>query len=194
MEIGDRIKSERSRLGFTQPEFAAFGGATKHSQINWESGKALPNAAVLAAWNAKGADVLWIVTGKRGIGIDQTILGMCDAQLRFAYEERRKAAPGVVRISVLVKVYNAAIAKIGPEDDQAPIVKDVVERFIEFVDDPENRDALARALFREHPQADTTANAADPNVTKGRKNVVASGGGRAAGRDFIQNSTIKRGK
>lgn len=65
MNIGNRIKEERERLGFDQEGFAALGGASRHSQIDWEKGKSFPNAKVLAAIAASGADVQYILTGVR---------------------------------------------------------------------------------------------------------------------------------
>ncbi|AYD80552.1 helix-turn-helix transcriptional regulator [Pseudomonas aeruginosa] len=66
MNLGERLKAERERLGYNQTDFAALAGASKHSQINWEKGAAAPNATVLAAWAEHGLDVLYVVTGVRG--------------------------------------------------------------------------------------------------------------------------------
>ncbi len=63
MDISERLKSERLRLGYTQPAFALLGGATKQTLINWEAGRQTPNAAFLAAIAAAGVDVLYVVTG-----------------------------------------------------------------------------------------------------------------------------------
>lgn len=65
MNLCERIKEERERLGYSQTAFAALADASKHSQINWEKGAASPNAAALAAWAAAGLDVLYVVTGQR---------------------------------------------------------------------------------------------------------------------------------
>lgn len=67
MNLGERLKAERDRLGYSQTDFAALAGASKHSQINWEKGTAAPNATVLAAWAEHGLDVLYVVTGVRGL-------------------------------------------------------------------------------------------------------------------------------
>lgn len=65
MNLHERLKEERERLGHSQTAFAALAGASKHSQINWEKGAASPNAAALAAWSDEGLDVLYVVTGQR---------------------------------------------------------------------------------------------------------------------------------
>lgn len=71
MSLGNRIKEERERLRYSQTDFAAIGGASKGSQIAWEKGGVFPNAFVLGAWAAIGADVLYIVTGRREPKIDE---------------------------------------------------------------------------------------------------------------------------
>ena len=62
--IGERLKEERLRLALTQPELAEIGEVSKRSIHAWEQGEATPNAAFLASIAAKGADVLYIVTGR----------------------------------------------------------------------------------------------------------------------------------
>lgn len=63
--IGARLKEERERLGYSQPAFAALGGASKGSQLAWEKGTATPNAEFLNLVAAVGVDVLYVVTGQR---------------------------------------------------------------------------------------------------------------------------------
>lgn len=62
--IGARLKEERERLGYSQLDFAAVGGASKRSQIDWEQGKLVPNAEFLALVASElGVDVLYVLTG-----------------------------------------------------------------------------------------------------------------------------------
>jgi transcriptional regulator with XRE-family HTH domain len=65
IEMGARLREERERLGLSQSEFAALGGATKRTQIAWEKGEQVPNAEFLAHAAAQGVDVLFVVTGTR---------------------------------------------------------------------------------------------------------------------------------
>lgn len=69
MHMGERIKEERERLGFSQTEFAALVDATRKTLFNWESGAASPNASALAEWAGVGLDVLYVVTGRRAGGL-----------------------------------------------------------------------------------------------------------------------------
>jgi transcriptional regulator with XRE-family HTH domain len=68
MSIGERLREERERLGFNQTDFAGLGEASLRSQIEWEKGKAFPNAKILAAIATAGADVQYILTGIRAGG------------------------------------------------------------------------------------------------------------------------------
>ena len=65
MNISDRLREERERLGLNQVEFGAVGGVKKLAQINYEKGERHPDSAYLAAIAAAGADVLYILTGER---------------------------------------------------------------------------------------------------------------------------------
>lgn len=65
LNIGERLKEERVRLGYNQADFAAFAGVAKTSQFNYEKGDRSPDAAYLAAVAGKGVDVLYVVTGER---------------------------------------------------------------------------------------------------------------------------------
>lgn len=67
LEIGQRLKEERERLGLSQQAFAELGGASKRSQVEWEKGAQVPNAEFLAHVAEHGADVAFIVTGTRAI-------------------------------------------------------------------------------------------------------------------------------
>lgn len=65
MTIGHRLKEERQRLGLSQTDFSALAGASKGAQLKWEKDDAFPNAQALAAFAEAGADVLFILTGRR---------------------------------------------------------------------------------------------------------------------------------
>lgn len=63
MKIGDRIKSERERLGFNQDDFAEKGGVSRRSQIMYEQNKTEASAGYFAKIAEIGADVNYILTG-----------------------------------------------------------------------------------------------------------------------------------
>lgn len=65
VSIGGRLREERQRLGMNQTEFGEIGGVTKKTQMLYESGDRLPDAAYLAAAAHAGVDVLFVLTGSR---------------------------------------------------------------------------------------------------------------------------------
>lgn len=64
--LGQRLKEERERLRLSQIDFAAVGGAKKHSQINYEADRTAPDTNYLSALSTCGADIVYILTGERG--------------------------------------------------------------------------------------------------------------------------------
>lgn len=63
--LGERLKEERERLGFTIPQFAELAGAKKNTVIDWQNGMSSPPAIKLAALAGIGVDVLYVITGRR---------------------------------------------------------------------------------------------------------------------------------
>ena len=64
IEIGQRLRAERKRLGLTQEDMGHEAGVTGVSQRNYESGRRVPDAAYLAAIAGVGADVGYVITGR----------------------------------------------------------------------------------------------------------------------------------
>lgn len=108
LNVAARIKEERERLGFSQIAFAGVAEATRNSQLNWEKGSAMPNAAVLAAWAKVGADVLYIVTGQHSVDITET-LSASEQVLLSSY----RAAPEPVRNAALAVLLSGGQAPEG---------------------------------------------------------------------------------
>lgn len=51
----------------SQIDFAAFGGAKKHSQINYEADRTAPGIDYLYALGEHGVDIVYVLTGERGV-------------------------------------------------------------------------------------------------------------------------------
>jgi transcriptional regulator with XRE-family HTH domain len=63
--IGERLKSERERLGLSQTALADFAGVTKKTQIEHELDRTPPKATYLAQVAQLGVDVSYVVNGER---------------------------------------------------------------------------------------------------------------------------------
>lgn len=88
MAIGDRLRAERLRLGYTQPDFAKLGGVSKNTLLGYEKeGGANPDAEFLAAIHAAGADVMYIITGQPSLaaaeGLEPKEVELLDALRRL---------------------------------------------------------------------------------------------------------------
>lgn len=65
MSIPQRLKSERERIGLSQPQLGELVSAGKTTVINWEKGASAPDAEQLATMNGAGLDVPYILFGVR---------------------------------------------------------------------------------------------------------------------------------
>ncbi|MEY0512919.1 helix-turn-helix domain-containing protein [Providencia manganoxydans] len=64
-KTGERIRSERERIGLSQMAFGETGGVKKLAQLKYEQGERSPDVLYLAALSKIGVDVQFIVTGVR---------------------------------------------------------------------------------------------------------------------------------
>lgn len=107
--IGERLKSERRRLGFSQEDFAAVAGVTRRPYADWESGNTSPTAVQLAKFAGAEVDVLYVVTGQRSVAAVPT-LAPDEAALLDNYRNSPKEARDAL------KATSAALAKsVGSE-------------------------------------------------------------------------------
>ena len=65
MNMCDRIREERERLGLSQQVMGEMGGVKQLAQFNYEKGKRLPDAAYLEALHKAGVDTHYIISGER---------------------------------------------------------------------------------------------------------------------------------
>lgn len=105
-----RLREERERLGLTQPDFGALGGVGKQSQINYESGKRLPDVSYLTALGGHGVDVAYLLTGVEsgfrllpGGGFE--VPDLAGALLQHAV---RAARPTIAKIQAQMRDYDPA--------------------------------------------------------------------------------------
>ncbi len=68
MNIGERIREERLRLGLSQVDFGGITRVSKTTQFNYESGDRSPDANYLMMAANAGVDVMYVLTGVRTAG------------------------------------------------------------------------------------------------------------------------------
>jgi transcriptional regulator with XRE-family HTH domain len=63
MQLHERVKQERIRLGMNLESFAEIAQAKARTLIDWESGKSSPTAKQLALLAEYGVNTNYVITG-----------------------------------------------------------------------------------------------------------------------------------
>lgn len=69
MNIGERLREEREKIGYSQEKLGAIGGVQKRAQINYEAGERQPDAAYLRGVAQVGVDVQYVLLGVRSANL-----------------------------------------------------------------------------------------------------------------------------
>lgn len=96
--VGDRLKQERERLGLSQRALGEHGGVQANAQGKYEKGDRSPDAAYLAGIAVAGADVLYIITGRKEPGSEGMLAedeGLLLEQFRAISMEDQRLILGV---------------------------------------------------------------------------------------------------
>lgn len=122
VELGQRLKEERERARFTQPQLADLAGAAKRTVVDWEKGASSPTAVQLARLADAGIDVLYVITKQRSppieSGFEARVQALRDATLaaeKAGIPELRDALYLSRESATLLANYN----RCGPEDQIA---------------------------------------------------------------------------
>lgn len=110
-DFGERLKSERVRLGYNQEEMGTIGGVARNAQANYENGKRLPDAGYLMAVMAAGVDGELLFNGtqtntSRAGKLSGTPLSTQESSLVYAYRQTAEDQQ-----PVLLQVCDAMAAK-----------------------------------------------------------------------------------
>ena len=110
--VGSRLSAERERLGFGQELFAEMIGKSRRTLTAWENDEQAPNAHVLIAMAAHGVDVLYVLTGQRGLDT----VGALSAEEAALVDNYRAAGPAH---QASLRQVGAAFAEQGQRKEQA---------------------------------------------------------------------------
>lgn len=96
IEIGRRLREERTRLKLSQGDFARVGGVLSSEQGNYERGQRSPSAVYLANLIQIRVDVLYVLTGERHAQMpnkdQQKVLEDSPLPVRFPNSDRETLA------------------------------------------------------------------------------------------------------
>lgn len=99
LNIGDRLREERVRLGFNQADFAAIAGVAKTTQFNYEKGERSPDADYLAAVGERGVDVLYVVSGRR-IPVASDAISEAELELLESFRQLSEGEQGYTKVMI----------------------------------------------------------------------------------------------
>lgn len=127
-QIGLRLEQERERLGLTQADLARRALVSPNTQVKYEGATTYPDAVYLAKFAHLGADVLYIVTGRRTpelLEVDgqNAVLDHDEAELLQNYRhalDDGKAAARAVLVAVTRPARWREVEETKPEMVMAP--------------------------------------------------------------------------
>ncbi|WP_212715305.1 helix-turn-helix transcriptional regulator [Halomonas sp. 15WGF] len=145
MNIGERLKEERERIGLSQTALAQIGGVGKTTQIKYEKGSSRPDSAYLSAVSEEGIDIFYVLKGLRfgtpeaqPLGMPLSDQGLIDVdqlvriakRLDAITKEAGKRMPTSQLVEIAADIYNYFQHEEGVEDDEklARTLKLVINR------------------------------------------------------------------
>lgn len=122
--IGIRIRTERTRLGMNQDDFAALAGVQRRAQGSYERDQRVPDAAYLAAVAQHGVDVMFVITGNRAEDVDAQLKAYGDAweALDRALQENSRNMPADKKRQAAEALYQAVKAGDGQAQPLAELL------------------------------------------------------------------------
>jgi len=108
MDFFYRVLEERKRLGLSQADAAAACGVSREMWGKYERGAASPGCDVMAAFSKTGADVLYILTGRREQPALEDIKTLTAAieVIEEALAKRRATLPPAKKAEVIALAYD----------------------------------------------------------------------------------------
>lgn len=182
--MNERFAVERKRLGYATGNALATALGISHTSVKRiEDGSNVPGGEILASFGRLGADIGFILGGKRSGLIDLQLLGICEAALRAAYSSLRGDLPGPIRSRMTASLYNTVLGNLKPGDDDTSLAMAHASQLLYSLDDPADPDLLSRNLFAATSEAKPKADM----VVRGDHN-------RVAGRDIVGGGKGGRGR
>jgi len=122
--FGKRLREERERLGLSQEAFGEIGGIRRAAQYLYEQGSRVPSMEYIIRVVAAGADLSYLVIGKRGHGSDSwwalekdALFSVYQLVLEFARDSKGRLLDVEHQLALLNSLCDAVSDKASTEID-----------------------------------------------------------------------------
>lgn len=134
VETARRLKEERERLGYLQPEFAAQGAVARNSQSRYELGNGSPTAEYFAKIARLGADVQYIVTGVRSDNLHEidtaegSLLNVAEDSAKYTFTTSKD-----LDLDLMTKVVESVWALIQENKDYTTVTAEMFAKAVSII-------------------------------------------------------------
>ncbi len=134
--VPDRLRGLRETRKLSQKEMAATVGASQRAWADYEGGRTLPGAGVLAALAGQGVDLHWLLLGEGGMqrqpsgGLDEDLLRLCLDRVERALMERANALDAGKKALLIKEIYMLTLEREAAGDGVREPSEDLVARFL----------------------------------------------------------------
>ncbi|GAA0575547.1 helix-turn-helix transcriptional regulator [Caenispirillum bisanense] len=134
--VPDRLRSLRESRKVSQKEMAATVGASQRAWADYEGGRTLPGAGVLAALAEQGVDLHWLLLGQGSMqrqpsgGLDEDLLRLCLERVEQALASRASALEAGKKALLVKEIYMLTLEREAAGEGGRVPSEDLVARFV----------------------------------------------------------------
>lgn len=122
--LGERLKKERLRLGYSQEDLAKQGGISRTTQIKFERDEAYPNTHYLHRLEQIDVDIHFIISGIRNL-MSTEYLRLMPEVIRILFEECLNSVGETLSKNEMTKLFNALYVSYIFNDYRQPSEVDI---------------------------------------------------------------------
>lgn len=134
--VPDRLRLLRDAHRRSQKDMAAGAGASQRAWADYEGGRTLPSASVLAALARQGVDLHWLLLGEGGMtrqpaaGLDEQLLAACLESVEQVLEDAATPLEADKKALLVKEIYLLTRERAAAGTDVQAPPRDLVARFV----------------------------------------------------------------
>lgn len=134
--VAERLRMLRESRRLSQKEMAATAGGSQRAWADYEGGRTLPSATVLAALARQGVDLHWLLLGDGGMmreaaaGMDERLLASCLEKVEVALELRATPLEPDRKALLVKEIYMLTLERSASGKEVPSPSEDLVARIV----------------------------------------------------------------